>query len=120
MNDYKLTDAELNLAELIWGHEGLTSAELIKLCEAKFEWKKSTTYTLLKRIEDKGVFENREGKIMTLISKDSYEATQSKSFVKKTFDGSLPKFLTAFSRHEKLSEQEIKALQALIDAHREA
>ncbi|MBF4692408.1 BlaI/MecI/CopY family transcriptional regulator [Fusibacter ferrireducens] len=119
MSDLKLTDAELNLAEIIWHQNTLTSSELIKLCEEEFGWKKSTTYTLLKRMIEKGVFENREGKIITLISKGNYEATQSKSFVKKTFGGSLPKFLAAFSKNEKLTEQEIEALQNLIDKYRE-
>lgn len=120
MSDLKLTDAELNLADIIWEQEVLTSSDLIKICEEQFEWKKSTTYTLLKRIIGKGVFENREGKIITLISKANYEATQSKSFVKKTFGGSLPKFLAAFSKNEKLTERELKALQTLIDEHKEA
>lgn len=119
MKEYKLTDMEAKFAEIIWANEPIPSGELVKLCEVELNWKKSTTYTMLKRIESKGIFKNKNGLVSALIKKDEFYAEQSKQFVEETFDGSLPKFLAAFTRSKKLSDKEIAELQKLINEHKE-
>ncbi|NLJ55850.1 MAG: BlaI/MecI/CopY family transcriptional regulator [Firmicutes bacterium] len=119
MERYKLTAMETKFAEIIWAREPIPSGKLVKLCAAELCWKKSTTYTMLKRLENKGVFENRGGVVFSLLKKDDFYAKQSKRYVEETFAGSLPKFLAAFTKGKKFSEREIDELQQLIDAHRE-
>lgn len=119
MREYRLTDSESKFADIIWSSEPIQSRELVKLCEEKLSWKKSTTYTMLKRLESKGVFENKNGVVSALIKKDEFYAEQSKQFVEKTFNGSLPKFLASFTRSKKLSSKEINELQKLINEHKE-
>ncbi|MDX9887883.1 MAG: BlaI/MecI/CopY family transcriptional regulator [Anaerovoracaceae bacterium] len=119
MKEYKLTDTEARFAEIIWANNPIQSRDLVKICENEFNWKKSTTYTMLKRLEKKGVFENEKSTVSALISKDEFHSEQSKQFVNETYNGSLPKFVAAFTRGEKLSGDEILSLQKLIDDHKE-
>ncbi len=119
MREYKLTDMESKFADIIWANEPIPSGDLVKLCEAELCWKKSTTYTMLKRLEKKEIFENRSGLVSSLVKKDEFYAEQSKQFVEETFDGSLPKFLAAFTRSKRLSDKEIDELQRLINEHKE-
>jgi BlaI family penicillinase repressor len=119
MKEYKLTDMEEKFAEIIWTNEPVPSGELVKLCEVEFKWKKSTTYTMLKRLENKGIFENKSGMVSALVKKDEFYAEQSKQFVEETFDGSLPRFLAAFARSKRLSDRDIDELQRLINEHKE-
>lgn len=119
MTIYKLTEAEEKFAELIWNNEPIKSSELVKLCLKAFEWKKSTTYTMLKRLEDKNLFKNNQGTVVSLIKKDDFYGEQSKIFVKENFGGSLPKFIAAFAKRSKLSNKEIEELEQLINTHKE-
>lgn len=119
MDETKLGVIESRFADLIWAHEPLTSGELVKLCQQELSWKKSTTYTVLKKLCDRGLFRNDGGTVTAAISKEEFHAMQSKRFVEETFDGSLPAFLAAFTSRKKLSEEEIHQLQALIDQSRE-
>jgi len=119
MTDYRLTEAEENLAAIIWAKEPIKSPDLVKLCNAEFNWKKSTTYTMLKRLQDKKVFQNNNSIIISLVKKDDFYAEQSKIFVKEKFAGSLPKFITAFTRKNKLSLEEVEELERLINEHKE-
>lgn len=119
MAEYKLGTMELRFADLIWNHEPLASGELVKLCEAELNWKKSTTYTILRRLCQRGIFQNKDGTVASLISKKEFTALQSEKFVEETFAGSLPQFLTAFAMRKKLSEREIDELQKFIDKNRE-
>ncbi len=119
MAEYRLTEAEENLADIIWANEPIRSSELVKICEEKFNWKKSTTYTMLKRLEKKKIVQNKNSIVEALIKKEDYFAEQSKMFIEENFDGSLPRFLAAFTRRKKLSKNEIKELQKLINEHRE-
>ena len=114
MSDYKLGAMELRFADLIWHNEPISSGELVKLCAEELEWKKSTTYTMLKR----GIFHNNHSVLSSLLSKDAFLALQSEAFVAETFDGSLPRFLAAFTSRTKLSDQEIDQLHQLIDQNR--
>lgn len=118
MNDYKLAQAEAKFAELIWHHEPIGSGELVRLCEKELSWKKSTTYTVLKNLCDKGIFQNQNAVVSSLIKKDELYAKQSRRFVEDTFGGSLPKFLTAFIGGKKLSEHQAEELKRLIDESR--
>lgn len=116
--EYKLGAMETRFADLIWEHEPLASGELVKLCEKELEWKKSTTYTILRRLCERGIFQNKDGAVTSLISKQEFFALQSEQFVEETFDGSLPQFLAAFTTRKMLSEKDIDELQRFIDKHR--
>jgi BlaI family transcriptional regulator, penicillinase repressor len=118
MADYKLGMVEMRFADLIWNNEPLSSGDLVKLCEKELSWKKSTTYTILRRLCERGFFQNKDGTVSSLISKQEFHALQSEKFVEETFDGSLPQFLTAFTTRKKLSEKEIEELQSFIDESR--
>jgi len=115
MEDMKLGVVESRFADIIWQHEPLSSGELVKLCEKELEWKKSTTYTVLKKLCDKGIFQNNGGTVTSRINKEDFCAMQSEQFVKDTFDGSLPAFVAAFTKRQTLSEEEIAALRRMID-----
>lgn len=118
MADLRLGAVETRFADLIWEHEPVSSGELVKLCEQKLSWKKSTTYTVLRRLCERGIFLNRKGTVTSLISRQEFYAMQSEKFVEDTFEGSLPKFLAAFSARKKLSDDEINELQKFIDEMR--
>lgn len=118
MKEYKLSQSEKKFAEIIWQHEPIGSGELVKLCEKEMEWKKSTTYTVLKNLCGKGIFQNQNAVVTSLIKKDEFYAKQSRRFVEDTFGGSLPKFLTAFIGGKKLSDRQAEELKKLIDENR--
>lgn len=119
MTEYTLTESEEKFAEIIWGHEPIGSGDLVKLCEDEMNWKKSTTYTVLKKLCEKEIFQNENAIVTSLIHKDEYDAKQSQRFVEDTFGGSLPKFLTAFMGTKKLSKRQADELKKLIDEHKE-
>ncbi len=119
MVEYRLTEAEENLADIIWANEPIRSPELVKICEEKFNWKKSTTYTMLKRLEEKRIVQNNNSIVESLIKKDDFHGEQSKIFVEENFGGSLPKFIAAFTRGKKLNEKEVRELEKLIQDHKE-
>lgn len=118
MADMRLGAVETRFADLIWEHEPISSGELVRLCQQELGWKKSTTYTVLRRLCERGLFLNRGGAVTSLISREEFNAMQSEKFVEDTFEGSLPRFLAAFSTRKKLSEDEINELQRLIDEMR--
>lgn len=115
MAEYKLGEIEMKFAEIIWENEPLASRELAKLCEEKLEWKKSTTYTILHRVCERELFQNVNGTVTSLVSKEEFLAKRSAMFVEDTFEGSLPRFVAAFTSNRKLSEQELEELQKIID-----
>lgn len=118
MDDYKLGVVERRFADLIWDNEPISSGELVKLCEGDLSWKKSTTYTVLKKLCERGIFRNEQGTVTSRLSRQEFAARQSQQFVDETFHGSLPAFLAAFSRRKKLSDEEVTQLQRLIDENR--
>lgn len=118
MADLRLGPVESRFAELIWDGEPISSTELVHLAERELEWKKSTTYTVLKRLCEKGIFQNEGGVVTSRLSREEYAARQSEQFVEETFSGSLPAFLTAFTRRKKLTEEEIDQLQRLVERNR--
>ena len=115
MADMRLGPVESHFAELIWDGEPISSTELVHLAQRELDWKKSTTYTVLKRLCEKGIFQNEGGIVTSRLSREEYAARQSEQFVEETFSGSLPAFLAAFTRRKKLSEEEIDQLQQLIE-----
>ncbi|GIO43110.1 BlaI/MecI/CopY family transcriptional regulator [Paenibacillus apis] len=119
MNESRLTESEEQFAEIIWQNEPIGSGELVKLCEKKMAWKKSTTYTVLKKMCEKGIFQNEDAVVSSRMTKDEYYAKQSVRFVEDTFGGSLPKFLTAFIGNKRLSKRQAEELKKLIDEHEE-
>lgn len=116
MENYKLGAVEQRFATLIWHNEPIASGELVKMCLQELEWKKSTTYTVLKKLCEKGLFKNENGVVTSVVSETDYFARQSKSFVDETFDGSLPAFIAAFTKKQTLSDKDIAAIRAMIDS----
>jgi predicted transcriptional regulator len=104
---------------MIWQNEPITAAELAKRAAELLDWKKTTAYTVLKRLCDKGLFQNEGGVVTSLISRADYDAMQSEKFVQEQFEGSLPAFLAAFTARKTLSEEELCALRRMIDEHKE-
>lgn len=119
MGDIKLGEVESRFADIIWNNEPMTSRRLAELALEKLNWKKSTTYTVLKRLCDRGIFRNDNGTVTSVLSREEFLAIQSESFVEETFAGSLPAFVAAFTSRNRLSAEEIRQLQTLIDASRE-
>lgn len=118
MSELRMGAIESQFADMIWQNEPVASPELVKLAAQELNWKKSTTYTVLKRLCERGIFQNNDGTVTSLISRQDFYAVQSEKFVEETFSGSLPAFLAAFTTHKKLSDAEIKELQELIDQSR--
>ena len=118
MPSYKLGEIESIFADIIWKNAPLSSRRLAELAEEKLNWKRTTTYTVLKRLCDRGLFQNEKGTVTALLTREQFYAMQSEQFVEDTFSGSLPAFVAAFSTRKKLSEREIQELQNLIDAMR--
>lgn len=118
MSDYTLAPIETRFAQLIWQNAPLPSGELVRLAEEALGWKKSTTYTVLRRLCQKGLFQNENSTVTVLVSQPEFYARQSEDYIAESFGGSLPKFLAAFTSRKKLSEPEIAALQRLIDESR--
>ena len=119
MIEYKLGEVEMKFADLIWNNEPVFSGELVKLAADTLVWKKPTTYTVLRKLCEKGLFKNENSSVTSLVSKEEYMAMQSEKFVKEAFAGSLPKFLAAFSKRKELSDAEVLEIQELIDKYKE-
>jgi len=113
--EMKLGVVETQFAELIWAREPIASGELVKLCEKELNWKKSTTYTVLKKLCERGIFQNNDGVVTSLLTKEEFNAVQSEQFVEDTFEGSLPAFLAAFTSRKTLSKDEVEEIRRLID-----
>ena len=118
MKDMKLGVIETRFAEIIWANAPLTTSQLIILCAEELDWKRTTTYTVLKKLCEKGIFKTENSRVTVVISRQEFEGMQSEQFVEETFKGSLPAFLTAFNSRKKLSEAEIDEIQKMIDRMR--
>lgn len=118
MSELKMGTAESRFADIIWANEPITSGELAKLANKEFEWKKTTSFTVLKRLCERGIFQNQNGIVTSLISREEFYVRHSQNYVEETFGGSLPAFLAAFGSRKKLSEKEIDELQKIIDSMR--
>lgn len=115
MGTPKIFESEYRFCLLLWEHEPMTAVELVKLCQHQLGWKRTTTYTVIKRLGERGVLRNDNGTVTSLISKEDAQASEIDELVKKKFEGSLPAFVAAFTRHQKLSEQDLDQVQRMID-----
>ena len=118
MEDYTLGAVESRFADIVWAHAPLSTGELIRLCEQQLGWKRTTTYTVLKKFSKRGIFDNQNGTVVVLITKKDFYARQSECYVEHSFHGSLPGFLTAFTSRRKLSKKDIEELQEIIDRYK--
>ena len=111
----KIYESEYRFCLILWEHQPIRSKELVRLCEEILGWKSTTTYTVIKRLSERGVVKNEKSIVTALVSKDEVQASEMEEFVEKTFEGSLPAFLAAFTRQQKLSDRDIDEVQAMID-----
>ena len=118
MSNKKMGVLESRFADFIWNNEPVTSGQLVKMAEKELNWKSTTSYTVLKRLCERGIFQNKAGAVTSLISREEFYALQSEQFVEETFDGSLPAFLAAFGTRKKMTEAEIEELKSIIDGFR--
>ena len=118
METPKIFESEYRFCLILWEQEPIKSSELVKLCAQQLGWKPTTTYTVIKRLSDRGVLKNENSVVTSLVSKDQVQAAELNEMVERTFEGSLPAFIAAFTKHQKLSEKEIDAVQQMIDAYR--
>lgn len=120
MSTPKIFESEYRFCLILWEHEPVKSSELVNLCKEQLGWKPTTTYTVIKRLSERGVLKNENTIVTSLISKDEVQAAELNEMVEKTFEGSLPAFIAAFTKHQKLSEKEIDAVQQMIDRYRQS
>jgi len=118
MNTPKIFESEYKFCLILWEHEPITMSELVKRCTEKLDWKRTTTYTVVKRLGERGVLKNENGIISSLISKEQAQAAEIDELVEKKFDGSLPAFIAAFTHKQKLSREDLDELQEMIDRAR--
>lgn len=119
MAGVQLGVVESRFADIIWENEPISSSEIVKIALAELKWKKSTTYTVLKRLCDKGIFENNKGIVTSLITKEQFNSIQCEHFIEENFEGSLPAFLAAFTSRKQLTHEEMEYLKNLIAEHKE-
>lgn len=115
----KIFESEYRFCLILWEHEPVSSGTLVQLCREKLDWKPTTTYTVIKRLSERGVLKNENSVVTSLVSKEQVQAAEMDEMMEKTFEGSLPAFLAAFAKNRKLSEKEIDEVQAMIDRFRE-
>ncbi len=119
MSDWHLAPVESRFARLVWENAPMSTSELVSLCAQELQWKRTTTYTVLKKLSERGFFQVEKGNITVLISREEYEALQSTQFVRESFSGSLPAFLAAFTRRQKLTVQEADQLREMLRQYEE-
>ena len=114
----KVFESEYRFCLILWEHEPIKSSELVNLCKEQLGWKPTTTYTVIKRLSERGVLKNENTIVSSLVSKDEVQASEINEMVEKTFEGSLPAFIAAFTKHQKISDKEIDEVQRMIDRFR--
>ncbi len=115
METPKIFESEYRFCLILWEHEPITASELVKLCQERLGWKRTTTYTVIKRLSERGVLKNEDGTVSSLISKDEAQASEIDELVEKRFEGSLPAFVAAFTKHQNISKAELDEVQRMID-----
>ena len=118
MDTPKVFESEYRFCLILWENEPIKSSELIRLCKEQLGWKPTTTYTVIKRLSERRILKNKSTIVTSIVSKDEVQAAQIDEMVEKTFEGSLPAFIAAFTKHQKLSEKEIDEVQNMIDRFR--
>lgn len=115
METPKIFESEYRFCLILWEHEPVTTTQLVKLCQEDLGWKRTTTYTVIKRLAERGVVKNENGMVTSLISKDEAQASEIDELVEKKFSGSLPAFLAAFTKRQTLTNQDLDEIQNMID-----
>lgn len=115
MTDYKLGVVESRFADIVWANSPLTTNELIRLCAEELNWKRTTTYTVLKKLSEYGFFQMQDSVVTALFSREEYYAAQSERFVEETYEGSLPAFIAAFTKRKALTPEEIAEIRNMIE-----
>ena len=115
----EIFESEYRFCEILWENEPVTSSELVRLCREKLEWKKSTTYTVIRRLSERGVIKSEDAIVTSLVSREDAQSAESTEIVEGTFSGSLPSFIAAFTRKKNLSRQEIDEIQKIIDNYKD-
>ena len=115
METPKVFESEYRFCLILWEQEPVTAVELVKLCQKQLGWKRTTTYTVIKRLGERGVLKNEDGRITSLVSKDQAQAGEIEELVEKKFQGSLPAFVAAFTKHQRISPEELDEIQGMID-----
>ena len=118
METPKIFESEYRFCLILWENEPIKSSELVKLCKIQLGWKPTTTYTVIKRLSERGVLKNENTIVSALVTKDEVQASQINEMVEKTVEGSLPAFIAAFTKHQRLSEGELDEVQRMIDRYR--
>lgn len=118
MDTPKIFESEYRFCCILWEHEPIRSGDLVKLCQEELGWKPTTTYTVIKRLSERGVLQNEKSIVTSLVSKEEVQAAEIDQLVERTFEGSLPAFLAAFTRHRRMSKKDIDEVQAMIDDYR--
>ena len=118
METPKVFESEYRFCLILWEHEPIKSSELVNLCRDQLGWKPTTTYTVIKRLSERGVLKNENTTVTSLVSKEEVQAAEIHEMVEKTFEGSLPAFIAAFTRHQRMSDKELDQIQAMIDSYR--
>lgn len=118
MSTPKVFESEYRFCLILWKYEPIKSSELVKLCKEQLGWKPTTTYTVIKRLSERGILKNENTVVTSLVSKDDVQTAELNEMVEKTFEGSLPAFVAAFTKHQKISKKEIDALQQMIDDYK--
>lgn len=119
MNTPKIFESEYRFCLILWENEPVNSTELVKLCKDQLGWSKATTYTVIRRLAERGIVKNENAIVTALISKEEAQASRLNEMVEETFEGSMPAFIAAFSRSKKLSRREVDQLKTLIDSYEE-
>ena len=114
----KIFESEYRFCLILWEHEPVNSTKLVALCKELLGWSKATTYTVIRRLAERGVLKNENATVTSLVSKEQVQEAELEELVDKTFEGSIPSFIAAFSRSKRLTDQEVAQLQALIDSYR--
>ena len=115
METPKIFESEYRFCLIIWEHEPVTTTELVKLCQAQLGWKRTTTYTVIKRLGERGVLKNQDGLVTALISREDAQVSELDELMEKKFQGSLPAFLSAFARRQSLTEKEVEEIRRIIE-----
>ncbi len=118
MDTPKVFESEYRFCLILWENEPIKSSKLVELCKEQLGWKPTTTYTVIKRLSERGVLKNENTIVTSLVSKEDVQATELNEMVEKTFEGSLPAFIAAFTKHQKISDEDINALQQMIENYR--
>lgn len=119
MDTPKIFESEYRFCLILWEQEPVKSGKLVELCKERLGWKPTTTYTVIKKLSERGVLKNENTIVSSLVSKDQVQAAELNEMVDKTFEGSLPAFIAAFTKHRSLSDADIDAVQEMIDRYRE-